>query len=508
MRHTTVGILSALGMLFTSVTVWSVTPDGGYQAKAEPLASEASASSGGAEEPSAEVDPAHFVTGNTLRLDARLGHAKMIEGESGETFVLVEIAGTEDATTGAGAPANAHLAIVMDQSGSMRGSRLANAKSAALRAIDTMRDGDMVTVVTFDTRSRTVVPPTVIDPSSRSRIASDVQRIELGGDTCVSCGVETALGELTSSKDRVARMLVLSDGDTNSGIRDVAGFKNLAKRAADRGVSITTIGVDVDYNESIMAAIADGSNGRHYFVDNDAGLAKIFEDEAQFLSRTVASEAVAEIELAPGVELEKVFDRTFSRSGSRLRVPLGAFAAGEKKTILLKVRTPGGGKGGDVNEIAQTSVRFRDQKSGTEATTQGKLGVTMVTTRDAASPLDGVVAGRLERAETTAVLREANQLFRLGKIDDARKKLATQRQSVADNLEGAKNRAPAARAKDVEQDFKKQERSLDEAEQAFAAPPSPAPATPGNAPAQPPAPSRANKGGAKRALEHANDMAF
>lgn len=506
MRHTTVGILSALGMLFTSVTVWSVTPDGGYQARAEAATNVDATTTTGGEEPVEQTDPAHFVTGSTLRLDARVGHAKMVKGESGETFVLVEIAGTEDTSQGQGAPANAHLAIVMDQSGSMRGSRLANAKSAALRAIDTMRDGDMVTVVTFDTRSRTVIPPTVIDPSSRSRIASDVQRIELGGDTCVSCGVEAALGELAASKDRVSRMLVLSDGDTNSGIRDVAGFKNLAKRAADRGVTITTIGVDVDYNESIMAAIADGSNGRHYFVDNDAGLAKIFEEEAQFLSHTVASDAVAEIELAPGIELDKVYDRTFSRSGSRLRVPLGAFAAGEKKTILLKVRTTGGGDG-QVSPVAQTTVRFRDQKSGSDATSEGKLGITLVPTRDGASELDGVVAGRVERAETAAVLREANQLFRLGKIDDARKKLADQRQSVAQNREAAKSRAPAARAIDVDQDFKKQERSLDEAEQAFAAPPAPA-TEPNAGPPQPAPPSRANKGGAKKAMEDANDFGF
>lgn len=145
MRHTTVGILSALGMLFTSVTVWSVTPDGGYQARAEAATNVDATTTTGGEEPVEQTDPAHFVTGSTLRLDARVGHAKMVKGESGETFVLVEIAGTEDTSQGQGAPANAHLAIVMDQSGSMRGSRLANAKSAALRAIDTMRDGDMVT---------------------------------------------------------------------------------------------------------------------------------------------------------------------------------------------------------------------------------------------------------------------------------------------------------------------------------------------------------------------------
>lgn len=501
-----VGLLSALGMLFTSVTVWSVTPDGGYVATAEPTAQETSGATTGGDEPVAPVDPAHFVAGSTLRIDARVGHPRMVRGERGETFVLVEVTGTDDASVARGAPANGHLAIVMDQSGSMRGSRLANAKAAALRAIDGLRDGDMVTVVTFDTRTRTVVPPTVVDGGSRARIAADVQRIELGGDTCISCGVEAGLTELSTAGDRVSRMLVLSDGEATAGIRDVPGFKNLAKRAADRDVTITTIGVDVDYNETIMAAIADGANGRHYFVENDAGLARVFEEEASHVARTVASDVVAEIELAPGVELDRVFDRTFTRAGSRLRVPLGAVAAGEQKTILFKVRVPGQAEG-DVAPVASTSIRFRDQKSGAEETARGDLGVGLVASPDEATPLDGVVAGRVQRAETAAVLREANQLFNLGKVDVARKKLAEQQalnQSVADK---AKTAAPAPRAKDVEQDFQRQQRALAEAEQSFAAPPAGDAASPGAAP-RPAAPSRATKGGAKRALDDANAFGF
>lgn len=509
MHAKTVGLLSALGMLFTSVTVWSVTPDGGYVASAEPVSS-IDGSDGATGDSDVPFDPTHFVGGSTLKIDARVGHPKMVRGATGETFVLVEVTGTQDPEAARGVAANGHLAIVMDQSGSMRGSRLSNAKAAAMRAVDGLRDGDMVTVVTFDTRTKTVVPPTVVDGGSRGRIVSDIQRIELGGDTCISCGVESGLAELSTVGDRVTRMLVLSDGEATAGIRDVAGFKNLAKRASDRDVTITTIGVDVDYNEKIMSAIADGANGRHYFVENDAGLARVFEEETSHLARTVASDVVAEIELAPGVELDRVFDRSFSRAGSRLRVPLGAISSGEQKTILLKVRVPADAAE-DVATVASTSIRFRDQRSGSEQTTKGELGVHLVSSPAEASDIDGVVAGRVQRAETAAVLREANELFSLGKVDVARQKLAAQR---ADNLglaDKAKTSAPKKRAKDVEQDFQRQNRALEEAERSFASPPEPSPAQvagPGAPPPRPAAPSRANKGGAKRALDDANAFGF
>lgn len=508
MRPFHVGLLSAAGMLFTSVTVWSITPDGGYRATAEAAVDDAAAGSAGDATSEAPLDPTHFIAGSTLKLDARVGHRSMVRGARGETFVLLEVTGTDDPAVARSAPANGHLAIVMDQSGSMRGSRLANAKAAALRAIDGLRDGDMVTIVTFDTRTKTVVPPTTIDAGSRARIAADVQRIELGGDTCISCGVEAGLGELTSVGDRVTRMLVLSDGEATAGIRDVAGFKSLARRAADRDVTITTIGVDVDYNETIMAAIADGANGRHYFVENDAGLSRVFEEEASHLSRTVASDVVAEIELAPGVELERVFDRTFTRAGSRLRVPLGAIAAGEQKTILVKVRLPGDASA-DVAPVATTAVRFKDQRSGDEQTTAGELGVRLVASSSEATPLDGVVAGRVQRAETAAVLREANQLFNLGKVDVARRKLSEQRVLNESLAADAKTAAPKPRAKDVAQDFERQQRALEEAEQAFAEPaPDVAAAPASGAPPRPAAPSRASKGGAKQALDDANAFGF
>ena len=63
-------------------------------------------------------------------------------------------------------------------------------------------------------------------------------------------------------------------------LTDLPGFRSIATRAQSQGVSITTIGVDVDYDEKALSAVALASNGRHYYVENDAGLARVFEAEA------------------------------------------------------------------------------------------------------------------------------------------------------------------------------------------------------------------------------------
>lgn len=504
MKPTHVALFSALGMMLTSISVYSLAPSGDPGATstpdvvAEPPPVVPEALGGAA---AAAADASRFVTGSRLMLEGRVGHAR-VSRAARETFLLFEVRGD-------GAPARtqaqANLSLVIDRSGSMKGTRLTNAVQAATTAVSRLNDGDVVSVVTFDTRTSVVVPPTTVGPDTRGRILASVRGISLGGDTCISCGIEEGLALLGQAGPGVSRMLVLSDGDANHGVRDVPGFRAMAQRARDRGVSITTIGVDVDYNEKILSAIALDSNGRHYFVENDAALARIFEAEAEQLTASVASGAELAVDLAPGVELDRVFDRPFRRAGGQVVVPLGAFAAGEVKTVLLKVRLGGLGDERGVAPVADVGLAYRDLVAGADARCQGKLGVALVDSDAAASDLDALVTGRLQRSETAAALKQANFLFEQGRLDEARSQLDAQQRKLRTAADKAKRAAPASRAKDVASDFDGQLAALERANTDFSAPPAfatPPPAAAGpakaggfaRAPAPAPAPTQSREG--------------
>ena len=70
-----------------------------------------------------------------------------------------------------------------------------------------------------------VVPPTTVAPRTRGLILEGIRGISLGGDTCISCGIEEGLVQLGQANGGVSRMVVLSDGDANHGVRDVPGFR-------------------------------------------------------------------------------------------------------------------------------------------------------------------------------------------------------------------------------------------------------------------------------------------
>lgn len=435
---------------------------------------------GGAGTGEGTADPSRIVAGDTLAIDARLGHTSLAQNGRGETFLLAQVAAGEDktGTTTASAPMN--LALVIDRSGSMKGDRIANAMNAAVSAIERLRDGDSVTVVAFDSAAQVVVPPTRVSSGSRASMEAAVRNIRLGGDTCISCGLQEAMQQLAQtslSGDRVNRMILLSDGATNSGIKDVPGLRAMAGRMNAKGVTISTIGVDVDFDEKVMAALAAEGNGRHYFVANASGIPAVFAQEFDDILASVAKEAELSIELAPGVEVAEVFDRSFRREGNKVIVPFGTFSARQEKTVLVKLKVPADHEGRQA--VADVKLAYRDLLKKIDGTAGGNLSLAIRADGGEQKELDPFVAARVERSRTASTLTDANKLFEQGRVDEARAKLARRQielkriedESLAFAKASPAKSAPARSAKSLDKDFEDQLGAVATADRNFAPPP-------------------------------------
>jgi len=456
----------------------------------------------------------HFVDGKTLLLDGRVGHATIARdarGGSAGTFVLATVTGADLGPEEALAPPPVHLAIVVDRSGSMAGPKMKNAIAAAVGTVERMHDGDRATVVSFDTSARVLVPPTVLDASTRPGVEASIRAMRVGGDTCISCALETATAELDASpgpRDEVKRILLISDGEATTGIRDVTGLRGLAARARDRGIGVSTIGVDLAFDQRVMAAIAQESNGRHFFVPDASALTAVFEQELGTLETAVASGAELAIDPASGVVVDDVLDRSFRREGARVVVPLGTFDAREEKTVLLRVHVPADADGAE--PVARLGLTYRDVARRDEGRCAGTLAVDVRSDGTAQKELDPFVSARVERSRTARALTEANELFEKGRSDDARAELARRQRELSAAGPAAVAAATAmpkpsrAFARPVDKDFEDQAAALAQAQAGFGSGAS-ASGAPGRAPA-PSAPA------AKSAVRHnqanASDLAF
>ncbi len=461
-----------------------------------------------------DAPAARVSVGDTLLVDARLGHASLPRGTTGETLLYAQVT-SSDAGRGVTAPPMS-LALVVDRSGSMKGERIAKAIEASVHALERMRDGDLITVVTFDTAAQVVVPPTRVGADTRSRIEGAIRNIRLGGDTCISCGLEEGMRQLASVThvgDHVDRVLLLSDGATNAGIRDVPGLRAMAGRMLGRGVTVSTIGVDVDFDEKLMAAIASEANGRHHFVANASGLPAVFAEEFDDVLASTARDAELVVELAPGVEVAEVFDRSFRREGNRLVVPFGTFSAKQEKTVLVRLRVPTEAEG--TRPVAEVKLAYRDLVKKSEGACHGALALGVRTDGTEQKELDPFVAARLERSRTAQTLTDANRLFEAGRVAEARARLVQRKEDLTRTQDRAlalaatrPSAAPRHAGKALDRDFDEQIGAVAKAEAQFAqAPPAPVSAAPGGGFAPAP-PSQEGKAQIRANQEAATSLGF
>src|SRR5262245_32843252 len=114
------------------------------------------------------------------------------------------------------------LAIVIDRSGSMEGEPLANAKAAAANLVAQLDERDAFTVVTYSSSDETVVPMMRATAANKASAQGAIDQIWDDGNTCISCGISRGAAELmaTPVKDGLRRMVLISDGQPNTGLWD------------------------------------------------------------------------------------------------------------------------------------------------------------------------------------------------------------------------------------------------------------------------------------------------
>jgi Ca-activated chloride channel family protein len=465
MKVKTIGWMAALGMVFSSVTVWSLTKPKSWDAKTDATADTALATGPLVQEPPTNSG-AQFRVGNALQLSGRLGHSTLLSGNETESYILATVS-----AQGAGSVRQGlNLAVVLDRSGSMKGRRLQNALDAARNMIRRLSDGDILSIVAYDTQTDTLLAPTRMDGFSRDRALSALSNVQAKGDTCISCGIDAGMAALRQNSGMVDRILLLSDGEPTSGIKDVAGFRTLASRARSMGCALSSVGVDVEYNESVLSALALESNGTHYFAENPGDVSRAFDKELASLSKTTAKDAEVRIALADGVELEQVVDRAFRREGSDVIVPLGTFSENEEKTVLLRIRARSDAELS--MKVARVSLSYAGP-TGSRESENGSLEAGLTSDPNLVAPLDSLVEARLTRTESADALLGANQAIAGGDFKGAEEKLNRALADVREKRKTLAKKTPAAARPSVAADLAKQEGALDKAAKELEAAPKP-----------------------------------
>ncbi|MGI0119341.1 vWA domain-containing protein [Zooshikella sp. RANM57] len=252
-----------------------------------------------------------------------------------------------------------NIAIVLDKSGSMQGNKIRHAKEAAIMAINQLGAQDVVSVVTYDTTVSVVVPATKV--INKNNIASMVRQIRANGSTALFAGVSKGADELRKfiSANRVNRVILLSDGLANVGPQSPSELGQLGASLAKEGISVTTIGLGLGYNEDLMTQLAGFSDGNHAFVENAQDLAKIFQSEFGDVLSVIAQEVNIEIRCINGVRPLRILGREGEVIGNKVRTRLNQLYSTQEKYLILEVEIPPS-KAGQEKDIAAVQVNYNN----------------------------------------------------------------------------------------------------------------------------------------------------
>lgn len=278
------------------------------------------------------------------------------------------------------------LALVVDCSGSMASeNRLEHAKMAAQSLLETLRDGDIVSIYAFSDSVYEYAPPTVVSSASRAALVQAVARMQTMGGTNLYGGLQAGESRAMGSppSHSVRRVIVISDGMANIGPSSPEELGALAAQGTDHNVQVSAIGVGLSYDERTLGALAMRSSGRLYHLEQPSQMATILRTEFDRLSQTSATDAYVELTPAPGQELIGVESAQFERqSDGKIRVPLGALFSGQHRELLVRSRVSARSEG--AVPVATARLVYRDL-SGTRVERSQQVALAVNATRSAAA---------------------------------------------------------------------------------------------------------------------------
>lgn len=229
-----------------------------------------------------------------------------------------------------------NISIVIDRSGSMQGIKMGYAKKAAKGIIDLLNSADIVSVVVYDTYVDTIQSP--VNVINKEKIKARIDKIVPRASTNLWGGAEQGYQYVLKNYKPAYcnRVLLISDGNANTGLTDSTMICKKVQEYKDvTGITLSTFGVGLDYNETLMTTMAETGAGNYYFIDKPEKLTDIFNTELNLLRNVVAQNAELKIKLPAGIKIKNVYPLQFLKTGDELVVKLRDLSFEETKAMLV-----------------------------------------------------------------------------------------------------------------------------------------------------------------------------
>jgi Ca-activated chloride channel family protein len=335
-----------------------------------------------------------------LQMECLLGR-DLGNAYGGREHLLVEITGT---SAGVGRRLPLNLCLVIDRSGSMEGEPIDYVKRACGYVVDLLDQNDILSIITFSDTVDVVMPARRV--VNKTLIKEHIQRIEIGNTTNLYDGMLVGCQQVAAvmSEQVLTRVLVFTDGEPTSGIKDFASIVQLAADQKARGITITVLGFGPEFNEELLAGIARRSGGNYYYIQRPELIPEVFRRELELLMTVVAKNVRLILTLPRFTQIRQVYGAQPSVQGRVVEIP----------QVDIE-------RGAVVTQLVEFDLQMRPP---------GKYRVAKV-----ALAYDDTITGRVERIEADAVMEFTQDVSRISQTIHPRVQREIEIQQLSRNLE-------------------------------------------------------------------------
>jgi Ca-activated chloride channel family protein len=302
--------------------------------------------------------PVPSVRAAEVKVEADLGQTVLDTRSSDRVYLRLSLKSAAAKNRDKRSPVN--VALVIDRSGSMQGDRIVAAKKGAHVALERLSSDDVVSLVAYN-HGVDVLTPAAPVGSSRDKLERAIDRLTADGTTALYAGVKEGGEQVAEfrSDTKVNRVILLSDGLANVGPSSPGEVAELGRELASKGISVSTIGLGLEYNEDLMQRLAAASDGNHVFVERPSDLAEIFDREFGDALSIAAQDVTITIECRAGFKPKRVLGREAEISGQRITLKMNQLQADNERYVVVELEVPKGEAAGE-RDVAEVGVEYLD----------------------------------------------------------------------------------------------------------------------------------------------------
>jgi len=391
-------------------------------------------------------------TANVL-VSAKLSQHKIVQGEEQTLYLDIVIkAPTMDKI--AMQQRATDMIVILDRSGSMSSAeKMPYAKAAVQDILSRLHDSDRFALISFANRAIVHTPLLMAGAEQRASLSRMVAGIRPAGGTNIGDGLQAALGMLNDTGNgRSIKVLLLSDGRANQGITQPAALAHIAARLNRYGAVLSTIGMGLDFNETLLTTLADYGMGHYAYLEDLTGLGQVLAGDLQQTRRLYASSSSLHIDLADGVQVLDAGGYPVTRNAAGgIDIATGQLLADTDKHFIITLRMPASAPGilslGNSRLLYQVQGNHYQQPLSREV-----LQVSVVAPerrQEAVASIDhGVYQYSWLKNNLGRMQRRLSKWLREGKKDPAEKTIREYREAVSAASAAGNAPLPTAKVED------------------------------------------------------------